>query len=331
MGKIVITLLIIMGSAALILALMVFFGLGYHRPPRFIQNFEEEEYGASHPFIEPHSIKDGLAVYVVGEGKPVLLFPYPHSHATIPMAQDSLADALAAQGRTVISFDVPGAFRSTRTPTGSMDELITSADEALDRLGINGPIDVVGHSMSGFSALAYAVERPERTHRLVLVGAVSGFPAAARWGLPFSALTIFDREYWQIIVWGMRANAGRADLAQHKQLANLMSEISFHKKELFTPQVIDADDNQKGVPVRTIWSRNMYTRLDYAGRMSEISAPTLILVGRHDPEAPLACSEEIAAAIPGAELVIFDESGHYPFIEERDRFGELIESFLGQE
>jgi len=40
---------------------------------------------------------------------------------------------------------------------------------------------------------------------------------------------------------------------------------------------IDADDHEKGVPIRTLWSRNMYTRLSYAGRLAKVRAPTLIL------------------------------------------------------
>jgi pimeloyl-ACP methyl ester carboxylesterase len=323
-------MLVVLGGVMVGLGLLVFFGLGYHRPPRFIQNFEEEEYGAERPFITPHSVQDSLAVYIVGKGEPVLLFPYPHSHTTAPMAQSVLAEALIEQGFQVISFDVPGAYRSTRPPTGTMEEMVRTADEALERLEIFGPVHVVGHSMSGCTALAYAVERPARVRRLVLVTAVSGFPAAARYGLPFSAYHIFDREYWQILVWGMRANAGRASLSQHKKLMNLMSETSFHKKERFTPVAVDEDDGEKGTPVRSIWSANMYTRLDYSGRLGEITAPTLVVAGRHDPEAPLACSEEIAAGIPDAKLVIFEESGHYPYLEEPERFSDVVTAFLNR-
>jgi proline iminopeptidase len=50
----------------------------------------------------------------------------------------------------------------------------------------------------------------------------------------------------------------------------------------------------------------------------------------HDPEAPLVCSEEIAGGIPGAEQVIFEESGHYPFIEEPARFVSVMKVFLVQ-
>lgn len=309
-------------------ALGLFLGLGLYRKPRYIRNFEEEEYGRERPFVEPVSVVGGLAVYAVGSGEPVLLFPYPHGHTVEPMAQGPIARTLVEMGRTVVSFDVPGAYRSTREPVGDMNEMIRSADETLDRLGIDGPVDVVGHSMGGLTALAYAVERPQRTRRLVLVASLSGFPAAARWGLPGSAFRAYQPDYWRVILWGIRLNAGRADLALHKRLQNLMERASYHDKTLFTPAPIDADDHEKGVPIRTVWSRNMYTRLSYAARLAEVQAPTLILAGRFDPEAPLRCSEELLAGIPGASLVVFEESGHFPHIEQAALFRETLDAFL---
>jgi proline iminopeptidase len=319
------------GLAVLGILLAFFFGLGLHRKPRYIQNFEEEEYGRKHPFVEPASVVDGLAVYSVGSGEPVLLFPYPHGHTTEPMAQGPIARILAGMGRTIVTFDVPGAYRSTREPVGDADEMIRSADEALDRLGIQGPVDVVGHSMGGLAALAYAIERPERTRRLVLVTSLSGFPAAARWGFPGSAFHIYEPDYWRIILWGIRLNAGRGDLTLHKRLQNLMERASYHDKTFFVPVEIDADDYEKGVPIRTIWSRNMYTRLSYADRLGEVRAPTLILAGRYDPEAPLQSSEELLRGIPDASLVIFEKSGHFPFIEEASLFAQTVDAFLDGE
>jgi hypothetical protein len=93
-------MLIYIALAALAILVVVIFGLGLYRKPRYIQNFEEEEYGREYPFIEPASVVDGLAVYTVASGEPVLLFPYPHSHTTAPMAQGRLpVDARADRRR----------------------------------------------------------------------------------------------------------------------------------------------------------------------------------------------------------------------------------------
>jgi pimeloyl-ACP methyl ester carboxylesterase len=318
-----IALLLVFGSLA-----VIFFIFGLHHRPNYIQNFEEEEYGRDRPFIPPVSVEDGLAVYALGTGEPVLLFPYPHGHTIEPMGQGPIAEILTGLGRTVVTFDVPGAYRSTRAPVGDIDEMIHAADETLDRLEIQGPVDVVGHSMGGLAALAYAIERPERTRRLVLANSMSGFPAAARCGFPGSAFRPYEADFWRIIIWGMRINGGRADLALHKKLYNLMGSASYHDKTLFAPAEISDDDYQKGVPVRMIWSKNMYTGLSYTNRLGEVRAPTLILAGRHDPEASLDCSEELLQGIINGRLVVFEESGHNPFIEEAPRFSALMDAFL---
>jgi proline iminopeptidase len=324
----VIGMLICTALAVFTILAVLFFSLGLHRTRHYIHNFEEKEYGREHPFMEPFSTVDGLAVYSVGRGELLLLFPYPHGHTTEPMAQGPLARTLTGMGRTVITFDVPGAYRSTREPAGDMDEMIRSADETLDRLGIQDPVDVVGHSMGGLAALAYAIERPKRTRRLVLVTSLSGFPAAARWGFPGSAFKIHELDYWRLVLWGIRLNAGRGDLALHKRLQNLMGREAYHQKAFFTSLETEAEDDQKGVPIRTIWSKNMYSRLSYADRLAEVRAPTLLLAGRHDPEAPLPCSEELLSGIPEARLVVLEESGHFPFIEEASLFALSVSAFL---
>jgi pimeloyl-ACP methyl ester carboxylesterase len=324
-------MLIYIALAVLGIFLLIFFGLGFHHKPQYIQNFEEAEYGGEHPFVAPVTVVDDLAVYSVGSGEPVLLFPYPHGHTMEPMAQGPIARILADMGRTVVTFDVPGTYRSTREPVGDMEEMLRSADETLDRLGIQEPVDVVGHSMGGLAALAYAIERPQRTRRLVLITSLSGFPAAARWGFPGSAFHISESDYWRIIVWGVRLNAGRGSLALHKRLQNLMGRAAYHDDAFFTPAEIDADDYEKGVPIRTIWSKNMYTRLSYADRLEEVQASTLILAGRYDLEAPLPCSEELQQGIPEASLVIFEQSGHFPFIEEASLFAQAVAAFLNEE
>jgi len=110
-----------------------------------------------------------------------------------------------------------------------------------------------------------------------------------------------------------------------------MREASYYDKSFFTPAEIDENDHDKGVPIRMIWSKNMYTGLSYAEQLNEVKVPTLVIAGRHDPEAGLSCSEELNEGIPDARLFIFEESGHSPFIEEADLFAETVGSFLNRE
>jgi pimeloyl-ACP methyl ester carboxylesterase len=67
---------------------------------------------------------------------------------------------------------------------------------------------------------------------------------------------------------------------------------------------------------------------DLVSRLGEIKVPTLVTVGRHDWVTPLEASEEIAAKVPNAELVIFENSGHSPQVEEHERFISVVRDFL---
>ncbi|MFH7598340.1 alpha/beta hydrolase [Streptomyces racemochromogenes] len=112
---------------------------------------------------------DGVPLHAVveGDGPPVVL------SAGLAMAWfdwDEVAALLVAAGRTVIRFDRPGHGLSAPATTPP-----TAAGEAhriaglLDTLGVTAPVTVVGHSLAGFHAEAFARLHPDRTAALVLV------------------------------------------------------------------------------------------------------------------------------------------------------------------
>ncbi len=313
-------------GAIIVGAVIIVFALGFYRPRRFISNFEAAAYGGDR-FIEPLTIRHGLAVYSAGNGPPILVFPYPHADTVEPMAQGPLARLLTGMGRRVISFDAPGAYRSTRSPHGGMEEMLDCAVEALEACGVD-QVDVIGHSMGSLCALGFSLEHPEMVKRLVLVGGMAGFPAVMRWGMPGSCWKPIDREYWQCMIWGLRLRFGRGSLELHKRLSNLMGRPCWHDPSRFTPLPMLASDRNIAAPARYVWLGNLGWKLDYSRRLSEVSAPTLICAGLHDPEAPLPCSEELARGIPGARMVIFKESAHMIIAEEPERFRTEAGRFL---
>uniref|UniRef100_UPI002FCC3E47 alpha/beta fold hydrolase n=1 Tax=Streptomyces sp. MT206 TaxID=3031407 RepID=UPI002FCC3E47 len=125
-----------------------------------------------------------LHVVVEGEGPPVVL------SAGLAMAWfdwDPVAALLAARGRTVVRFDRPGHGLSGPAPgpAGAAGEARRIAG-LLDALGLPGPVTVVGHSIAGLHAEAFARLYPGRTAALVLVDSsveeapTAVLPAAAR-------------------------------------------------------------------------------------------------------------------------------------------------------
>jgi proline iminopeptidase len=274
---------------------------------------------------DPYLVHDGLAVYRVGDGSPVLLMPAPHRYQ-IPGdgSAGPLITGLTALGRQVISFDPPASGRSSRPMRLSMSEMHDCADEALRACEISGPVDALGHSMAGLTVLAYAIERPQHVRRLVLIGTGTGGRAymSAPGALWNSTHPHFGRMASVAILqmfWRRRA--------PEVLLNDLIHRESFVDKRFAEPTPLTVRDWLRPRRGHTEW-HDIARHLDYGPRLCEIEVPTLILCGRHDPQYAPACSEELAAGIRGSQLAWFEHSGHFPFIEEPEAFWPVVGNFL---
>jgi pimeloyl-ACP methyl ester carboxylesterase len=65
-------------------------------------------------------------------------------------------------------------------------------------------------------------------------------------------------------------------------------------------------------------------------RLEGIKAPTLVLTGREDVRAQVKRHEDGVERIPDAELVIFEECSHLPYMEYPERFNDTVIRFLGR-
>lgn len=274
---------------------------------------------------EPYVVQNGLAVYRLGHGSPVLLMPGPHRFQ-LPgdgSAQE-LVDGLLALGCQVISFDPPASGHSFRAACLGMAEMHQCADEALAVCGLSEPVAAMGHSMGGLVLLAYALEQPKRLKRLILVGTGAG--GAAYMQAPGALWNRSHPAFWRMALLGiLHIIWPRRGPEQH--LNNFICRHSFYDSSQHKPEPVRLRDWLRPRKGRTDWHR-IARKLDYASRLDEINVPTLILCGRHDPQFPPACSAALARGIPQAQVRFFERSGHYPFIEEADVFWHTVGNFL---
>jgi proline iminopeptidase len=274
---------------------------------------------------DPFAIRDGLAIYRIGEGPPILLMPGPHRFQQPGDGSAApLIDGLTRLGRQVISFDPPGAARSSRLARVSMAEMHDCADEALAAVGVAGPIDAVGHSMGGLAVLAYAVGRPGRVRRLVLIGTGTG--GRAYMTAPGALWNRSHPQFWRMAMLGILQMAWPRR-APELILFNFIRCCSFVDRRFVRTRAVKWRDWLRPRRGRTDWHQ-VARRLDYGPRLAEIDVPTLILCGRHDPQYPPACSEELARGIAGSRVAWFERSGHFPFIEEPEAFWGAVGDFL---
>ena len=67
---------------------------------------------------------------------------------------------------------------------------------------------------------------------------------------------------------------------------------------------------------------------DARGFLGEIEVPTLVIAAEQDTFTPMALAEEMAQAIPDAELEVIPDASHAAPVEQPDRIAERIEEFI---
>lgn len=71
-------------------------------------------------------------------------------------------------------------------------------------------------------------------------------------------------------------------------------------------------------------------RADLLPQLSTLTMPALVIGGRHDRAIPIRHQELIAEALLDAELVVFEASGHFPYLEEPERFSDVVAAFVAR-
>jgi len=69
-------------------------------------------------------------------------------------------------------------------------------------------------------------------------------------------------------------------------------------------------------------------RLNYLEQLSEVTTPTLIIVGEDDPGTPVEASEAMHERIPNSRLVVLPSARHFSNVEQADAFNRALIEFL---
>ncbi|GMU69975.1 MAG: hypothetical protein AMXMBFR37_23070 [Steroidobacteraceae bacterium] len=69
--------------------------------------------------------------------------------------------------------------------------------------------------------------------------------------------------------------------------------------------------------------------IDNTGLGDRLALPVRIVVGAHDASLDITALRALAARLPQASVVVFDDSGHSPFLEEAERFNRELAGFAG--
>ncbi len=215
------------------------------------------------------------------------------------------------------------------------EEAYLLADYASDlqalrlHLGLDKPI-MMGWSHGGMVAMQFAFTYPDALAKLILFDTSAYFGEFL--GDIEGAVQRFKKELWFETSFAALKAEWEGDFETDEDMSALWAEeMKFYFKK-FDERAESYHERTKDLPIRIAPLKTFNDReartLDLRPHLKNITVPTLVIVGRHDFITNVAMAEEIVKHIPNARLEIFENSGHYAFVEEPEKFYRVIEEFV---
>ena len=190
------------------------------------------------------------------------------------------------------------------------DSMAALAAAALARAPA-GRFALAGLSMGGYLALEIVRQAPERVAVLALLD------TSARPDTP---------EQTELRRAAIAESAGDFDAVIRASLPRLVHPSRLDDASLVMPIAAMAGAVGRDGYVRQ--QQAIIGRADSRPTLAQIRCPTLVICGREDALTPLALSEEIAAGIAGARLVVIEESGHMTAMERPREVSAALRTWL---
>jgi pimeloyl-ACP methyl ester carboxylesterase len=230
----------------------------------------------------------------------------------------SLVDRVGGFTRAV-AWDAPGFGRADKPSDfpQDIDNHATFIAGALERLGIDRA-HLVLHDFGGLWGLAWAASAPERFASVVLVD--TGLLVRYRWHRL--------ARIWQARGLGELFMA----IATRPAFRALLREGNPRRLPRdFADRMYDDFDRDTRRAVLRLYRSAVDIATPsrrLAAALRPLNRPALVLWGAHDPYLPKALARQQQETFPNAEVVILDDSGHWPFVDAPDRCGDLVADFL---
>src|SRR5712691_12700950 len=189
----------------------------------------------------------------------------------------------------------------------TMERLGRDVLAILDHLSIE-KTNWCGLSMGGMVGQWLGANAPERVDRLVLTNTSSYFPDKAAWNDRLKLVR--ERGVAAFAAANMERWFTKGFLERSPEAVALI-------REMFAATQLEG----------YIACGEAVRDMDHRALLPKISAPTLVIAGRHDPATPLEANEYIKSQIPGAKLVVLD-AAHMSNVEQRDAYAAAVLRFV---
>jgi proline iminopeptidase len=263
---------------------------------------------------------DGLPLFVL-HGGPGL------DHTMFGDLLDPLTDACR-----LLLVDQRGQGRSgpSDPATWTLAQMAADVSALAAALGLDR-YAVLGHSFGAFVAVQHMVDfsgRPVAT--IVSSGAASDRTLMSTVEANLAAFEPVELRAVVASSWERETTAQTPE----DVLELLSDQLPFHFRDPLDPRIAELRAQlAHGVyspDVLRHFAAAGYGGIDVVNRLGDVRHPVLVLAGRADRTCSVEAAEQIATGVPGAQLVVFERSGHMTFVEENAAYLRAVSDFLGR-
>ena len=232
-----------------------------------------------------------------------------------------------SRGRRVFAPDWPGYGGSDKPDLDyDLAYYVDFLGSLMDALGL-GRAALIGISMGGGAALGFALSKPERVERLVLVDSYGLGREIPRGRLGYFLARM-----------PLAADLIYALMRRSRLILRLGLLSVVHDRRAVTDDLTEKargllNEPDSGRAFRSFRENEVHwdgLRTDFSDRLGEITGPTLIIHGTHDRAVPVAWARRAHRRLPNSELRVFHGCGHWPPRERPEEFNLAVEGFLGR-
>lgn len=259
-------------------------------------------------------------LFTKGNGEPLCI---THHYSQFNETGDYFADVFTATHRVFLINLRDAGSSVTAQSENELSMIETVHDLEAIREALQLPTwHFTGHSTGGMLGILYAITYPNSLQSLVVAGAAASNYTETPFCIYHPEHSQFH--YMQELIENLKSPHLTSE--ERKELSTKRTKLSLYKPENYNSYFCKPIKKTMSVSRMNAFA-NEYPSFDLREYLPSIKTKTLIMCGRHDVQCPIQYSIEIHEGICDSTFVTFEESNHYPFLEEAAQFTSTTQIF----
>ncbi|MGE7602506.1 alpha/beta fold hydrolase [Peribacillus sp. NPDC097675] len=263
-------------------------------------------------------------IFTQGKGEPVCI---THLYSEFNELGYYFADAFVDQFKVYL-INLKEAGNSCKA---GIDEELSMKESSKDLEAIRDALNhdkwcFAGHSTGGMLGLIYATMFPKSLTKLLVGGATATNKYMEHKGSMYSPCSPLNKKLKKIFA---VLKSPDSTIEERREANRQWTNMSLYNIER-TDEYFKKPSSGKVVQKRLdYYSFNDLLNYDIQHELYQVTIPAIVYCGRYDAQCPLVFSEEIKAGLKSSKLYIFEKSNHFPYLEEKQKFLQMVSDYEG--